>query len=144
MSVSGICAFVRPSARCMTSTSRPALALARRLPNQPLTAPSRTFKSVSAPIVSKPFTKACHTRDFRVVPKPMWGHDFEQALTRAAVEQAQQRDKEDAKMVEMALDPTTYQCESQSSSNHPAIKNIVSFDPASMRIKDVLSSSSTQ
>jgi len=127
MSVSGICAFVRPSARCMTSTSRPTLALARHLPHQPLTAPSRTFKSVSAPIVLKPFTKACHTRDFRVMAKPMWSQGFhEDNFSKEFVDQLAetlQRDREDA---EMALDVKKYTSEVQAQSNQSAIKDTVS------------------
>jgi len=128
MLVSGICPFVRPSARFMTSASRPARVLDRPLLHQPLTAPSRTFKSVSAPIELKPFTKARGTRGFRITAKPMWSHD--DALN--PVVQALKTDNQDVKIaceiqkyIESITDPLDIS-EVRAPSNQSAIKDTVS------------------
>merc|ERR1719217_217426 len=133
MLVSGICPFVRPSARFMTSASRPARVLDRPLLHQPLTAPSRTFKSVSAPIELKPFTKARGTRGFRIMAKSMWSHDDSSPTQKAnPIVQALQSDKEDEEMalkiqkyIESITDPLDIS-EVQAPSNQSAFKDPVS------------------
>lgn len=133
MLVSGICPFVGPSARFMTSAARPARALARPLLHQTLTAPSRTFISVSVPIELEPFTKARGTRGFRITVKPMWSHDDSVPKEKLnPVVQALQRDKEDAEMaleiqkyIKSITDPLDIS-EVQAPSNQSAIKDTVS------------------